>query len=242
MNREASRGFTIVELLLAMSFVAALLLAVAMMVIQMAAIYNKGITLKAVNQAGQSVTQDMQYTLSSAQPLDIGENGTGGLNFRLQVQVGGQLNNPDGGRLCTGDYSYIWNTGRALANPVNRYEQSDEQIRFVKVRDVGALYCSDVSRTISRDNATEMLSAGDRELAVQSFKIKVAAMDGATQQALYSITLEIGTNDQASLAQVATINTIDTSCRPPSDSQSQRDFCAVNQFEFTARAGNRGER
>lgn len=241
-DKRRTQGFTIIELMLSMAFVSILMVAIAMTVIQLSTIYNKGTTLKAVDQAGRTISQDMQFTLASSEPLDIGEDGSGGLNYKRQVQVGGELSNPDGGRLCTGTYSYIWNTGHGLDSPINVYETGTEQIRMVKVRDVGALYCSDVARPIKVEDATELLSAGDRELAIQSLKIIPVATDPVVQQALYSVELELGTNDQGSLDQAATVTTIDTSCKPPSDAASARDFCAVSKFEFTVRAGNRGER
>lgn len=241
-DKKSVQGFTIIELMLAMTFVSVLMVAIAMTVIQLSNVYNKGTTLKAVDQAGRAVSQDMQFTLAAAGQLDIGENGSGGLNYKPQVQVGGEMSNPDGGRLCTGSYSYVWNTGHGLRSPVNSYETGTEQIRMVKVRDIGALYCSDVSRSIKNEDATELLSAGDRELAVQSLKIIPVANDPVAQQALYSVELELGTNDQDSLDQKTTVTTIDTSCRPPSDAMSTREFCAVSKFEFTVRAGNRGEK
>lgn len=242
MNRaDKQRGFTVIELMLAMAFVSVLLIAITMTVIQMANIYNKGTTLRAVDQAGRAISRDIQTTVAAAQPLDVGENGTGGVSYKPQVQIGGEQNNPDGGRLCTGTYTYIWNTGHGLKNPVNRYENDDtRQIRLAKVHDSGALYCNDVSRAIKAEDATELLAAGDRELAVQSLKIVPVAIDGVTQQTLYRVMIELGTNDQDSLDQSAGITTIDTTCKPPSDAASQRDFCAVNKFEFTVRAGNKG--
>lgn len=237
---KAQRGFTVIELMLAMTFVSVLMMAIAMTVVQLANIYNKGTTLRAVDQAGRAISRDLQATLSSSQPLDVGNDGRGGVNFRLQTQVGGESSNPDGGRLCTGTYSYIWNTGHGLKTPVNRYHENDEQIRFVKVRDAGAQYCSDLSLAVNKMDATELLSSGDRELAIQSFRIKPEAVDAVTQQALYRLVVEVGTNDDESLDRSVTISTIDTTCKPPSDEASQRDFCAVNQFEFTVLAGNRG--
>ena len=234
------RGFTVIELMLAMTFVSVLMVTIAMTIVQLANIYNKGTTLRAVDQAGRTISRDMQSTLAAAQPLDISSDGTSSANYRRQVQVGGDSNNPDGGRICTGSYSYIWNTGHGLENPVNKYNGNDQLIRLVKIRDTGALYCSDEALGINKEDATELLSSGDRELAVQSLRITPEAIDPVTQQALYRIVLEIGTNDTGSLDQDSTITTIDTRCKPPSDAASQRDFCAVNQFEFTVRAGNRG--
>ncbi len=242
MNRvdNHSRGFTIVELMLSMAFVSVLMVTIAMTVIQMANIYNKGVTLRAVDQAGRSVSRDMQTTLSDSQPLDIGVGPLGGANFRPQVRVGGDITSPDGGRLCTGSYSYVWNTGKGLESPINVYDRGSDVIRLVKIRDAGALYCADNEKRIPKDDAIELLSAGDRELAVQSLRVVTAATDPVSRQALYRVILEIGTNDADSLDQSTTITSIDTTCKPPSDDASQRDFCAVNKFEFTVRTGNRG--
>jgi prepilin-type N-terminal cleavage/methylation domain-containing protein len=237
---KRQQGFTIIELLLAMSFVSLLLMAITMTVIQVASIYTKGLTLRSVGQVGQTVAQDIRRSIESARPLDVGTDENGGLHFKPMVAVGGDLKNPDGGRLCTGSYSYIWNNGKALTQPVNKYVGSDETIRLVKVADNGSIYCSDLSRGIAQDQATEMLSGGDRVLAVQSFKIKRVGSNPDAGQALYFITLEVGTNDQDSISREVSLNTVDTSCQPPADGVRLEDYCAINKFEFTARAGNTG--
>jgi len=237
---KAQRGFTVIELMLAMTSVSVLMITIALTVVQLANIYNKGTTLRAVDQAGRAISRDMQTTLATSQLMDVGSDGKGGINYRIQSQVGSDGSDPDGGRLCTGTYSYVWNIGKALKKPVNTYQDDTEQIRLVKVRDAGAQYCNDLSMDINKADATELLSSGDRELALQSFRIKPEAVDAVTQQALYRIVMELGTNDEDSLDRNVTINTIDTRCKPPSDDASQRDFCAVNQFDFTVLAGNRG--
>lgn len=234
------KGFTLVELLLAMSFVSLLLMAIALTVVQITGIYNKGLTLRAVDQVGQALTQDIRRSIEAARVLDVGTPAVGGANYKPQIALGGDINDPDGGRLCTGSYSYIWNNGKAFNNPVNKYELNNTLIRLVKVPDNGGLYCADLSRNIDRSLATEMLDAGDRELAIQSFSVSSAVQNSDLQQALYQITLEIGTNDQEALARSATLLSIDTSCKPPSEDQGLKNFCAVNKFEFTARAGNTG--
>lgn len=234
------RGFTLIELLLAMSFVSLLLMAITMTVIQIGNIYTKGLTLRAVDQVGQAVSQDIRRSIEAARPLDVGTTANGGLNYRPSVALGGDINDPEGGRLCTGSFSYVWNNGKALANPVNKYQASSDTIRLVKIPDNGAIYCSDPSRPVDHATATEMLSAGDRELAVQSFAIRTVARNPDLQQALYQITLEVGTNDQEALSRSQGISSVDTSCRPPSEEANLKDYCAVNKFEFTARAGNTG--
>lgn len=252
MNRVNNRsGFTIIELLLAMTFVSFLLMGIALTVMQIAVTYNKGLTLKAVDESGRVVVSDIQRTISAGRPLDIGINGTDGINFKPQYKIiADAASGADGGRLCTGIYSYIWNTGKGLgetsdggneaiaANQVNRYEDSAEILRLVKVRDTGALYCNDLDRQVMMADSTELLS-GDRKLAVQSFAIKPSVDDTTLQQALYSITLELGTSEQDTL--ITELTTADTSCASPIEGVTKNEFCAVNKFEFTARAGNRGE-
>lgn len=236
-------GFTVIELVLAMSFVSILMIAIAATVIQLTNMYNKGTTLRAVDQAGRAISRELQTTLAASYMLDVNSH-TPSRDFRPQVRPdGGDVNNPDGGRLCTGTYSYVWNNGHSLASaaPVNRYDGDEAEIRLVKVYDAGKVYCNDPMPSVAKDGAVELLSAGDRDLAIQSFRITREAYDSTTQQGLYRIVLEIGTNDKGSLDQQANINTIDTTCKPPSDDASQRDFCAVNQFEFTVRTGNRRE-
>lgn len=243
MNRvikSQQRGFTIVELLLAMSFVSLLLMAITMTIIQVTNIYTKGLTLRSVGQVGQTLAQDMRRSIESSRPLDIGTDENGGLHYKPMVKVGGDIKNPDGGRFCTGSYSYIWNNGKSLDAPLNKYNGNSDLIRVIKVADNGSLYCSDPSRGVDREQATEMLSSGDRALAVQSFSIKQVGTNPDVGQALYFITLEVGTNDQESLNRETSLLSIDTSCKPPSDGKQYEDYCAVNKFEFTARAGNTG--
>ncbi len=231
-----SRGFTVIELMLAMTFVSILLLMVAATVIQLSTIYNKGMTMKAVDQAGRALSADIRQVLAKSQPSDID------VHLLEQSEQGFIY----GGRLCTGLYSYIWNYGRALtqddqSNKKNTYDSSGSEIRFVRVRDTGGQYCSNPTSTVTRSDATEMLSTDGANLAVQSFEVNPLAEDRATGQALYQVVMEIGTNDQDALQREGSLDTIITSCKPPSDALSQDDFCAVNQFDFTAQVGNKGE-
>lgn len=233
MNHGDNRrgGFTLIELMLAMTFVAILLLVIAMTVIQISNIYNKGLTMKAVDQAGRTISADIQETLSESPPFSLDAA------FHLQHASDNGSSSYDGGRLCTGSYSYIWNDGESL---VNTYSSGTDVIRFVRVRDSGGQYCTDLGKQVKESDATELLSASDGDLAVQSFAITQLASDPTIGQALYRIVMEIGTNSKDALQQTQTVDTIDTRCKPPSDSESLQNFCAVNQFDFTVRAGNKG--
>lgn len=223
-------GFTLIELMLAMTFVSMLLLGVAVVTIQIGSTYTRGTTLREVNQAGRSVTLDLQRAIAQSIPFEV----SGGPTVTKYVSL------PGGGRLCVGRYTYAWNYGKALEGgsgaPVkaNVFSTAGVNPRFVKVDDPnGALCTVAATASIDRANATELLQVGDRELVLHQFRIARTAYDSSTLQALYDISLTIGTNDQDQLT-----TTSDT-CRPPSDQVGKEDYCAVNRFDMIARAGNR---
>lgn len=235
---KIASGFTIIELMMAMAFVSVLLVIITLTVLQISNIYNKGLVMRAVNQSGTTISADIRQTLSQSQPFTVATA------FYLQSSNGGATTNVGdavGGRLCTGTYSYIWNFGKANS-PVNLYTTDDKQIHFIRVRDNGAQYCANLgSRIDTSDSADprEFLAADDN-LAIQSFAVTKLADDVPIGQALYRVIFEIGTNDRDTLQQDQHIDTIDTSCKPPSDDSSLQNYCAVNQFDFTAQAGNKG--
>lgn len=225
-------GFTLVELMLSMSFVALLLLAIAMTTMRISSIYNKGMTLRQVNQAGRSISDELQRTITSAEPFDVD----------AASPEPRYISMPGGGRLCIGNFTYAWNYGKALTGGegapaiFNTYESDPEPVRFVKIADAGATLCTDPTKQIDRSKSSDMLTSGDRDLVLHNFSIRQETSDAATGQALYGISMIIGTNDRQQLV------TGDTSCKPPADSQAGADeYCAVNQFDIIARAGNKAE-
>lgn len=227
-SRRDTGGFTLIELMLAMAFIAMMLIAIAMLVIHIGATYNRGITLRQVNQAGRTVVTDMQRTIASGPAFAISEAALAE------------------GRLCTGQYSYIWNTADKLAGPAadrNVYSGSDSSriIRLVRVPDSNGQYCHPDSLSprmaIDRQHAVELLDLGDRPLALHG---EFVAMSDETLvynplfgQRLYTIAFTLGTDD------ISAIDVTDDRCRPPGDSASDLTYCAINEFTFTIRAGIR---
>jgi type II secretory pathway pseudopilin PulG len=228
MNRDNTHGFTLIELMLAMTFIAMLLVAIALTTIQISNIYNKGITLREVNQVGRSVSDELQRTIASATPFDVT---VGAAGSRYVALLGG-------GRLCLGNSTYAWNYGSALAGGagapavVNKYDDNTP-VRFVKVNDPSGALCTTPTVPIDRAKATDMLSSGDRDLVIHSFSIKRTSDDPNTGQSIYAIYMVIGTNDRLQL----TSN--DASCKPPSEGVGNENYCSVNQFDIIARAGNK---
>ena len=145
-DNTKKHGFTLIELMLAMGFVSVLLIAVAMTVIQIAGIYNRGITLKDVDQAGRSLVSELQRSIGGNAQFDLGS--------------GHYVPQSWGGRLCLGQYSYIWNYGADISTTLNPnrnvYAPTANQlpeIRFVKILDPTNNYCANPTRTVDSTSA-----------------------------------------------------------------------------------------
>ncbi len=219
-----TKGFTLIELMLAMSFVSILLIAIAVLTINISNIYTRGITLRDVNQAGQTISSDVERTIAGS--------------TRESIQSSNYIEQDEGsGRLCLGNYSYAWNSAKSIkdaagdtSNLFNRYSgaRQNETIRFVKVQ--GDDICRNLTPAPASASygtipatATELLDEGDRSLAIHTF-----TASSASETQLFSIRFMVGTD----------IGAIDgQGCRPPNDAQSNMEYCAVNEFEFVAWAG-----
>lgn len=225
-------GFTLIELMLAMTFISVLLLAIALTIIQIGTVYNRGVTLKEVSQAARSISDELTRNIGSAEAFDLTSN---------------YVTTDAGGRLCTGTFSYVWNYRKALQehdNAVVTYDGSNDEIRLVKVPDLGGIYCDKndegaPARTKIRSKdtpkAVELLKTGDHTLALHQFAISSndASFDPNTEQRLYSISFTIGTSDLAALSDDM------TGCRGPAEKGSDLAYCSVQNFKLVVRAGNR---
>lgn len=233
MNHSIKKqGFTIIELMMAMSFVSLLLVAVAMTVIQISNIYNRGIILKDVNQAGRALVSELQQSIAQTSSFDVGNGTTNTSNYIIQ---------DNGGRLCTGRYSYVWNYAKALGSTTaslntSTGSTSSSKIYFIKIFDPTLGYCtynaSGNLPNIDASAATELFSDSQHNLALYDFNITSNAGDSKTNQRLYNIQFVLGTSDTSA------INTSSNTCKPPSDSDSNLTYCSINQFNITVRSGN----
>ena len=229
MNQQSNTGFTIVELMLAMTFISLLLMGIALTTIQISNIYNKGITLREVNQVGRSISEDVNKTISQTNPFNI----DGGPNTDY-------ISSDAGGRLCAGNYTYVWNLAETLRSTspgtvtgYNKYiSPNTEQIRLVKVNDPGGSLCRNPESDIDSSKSVELLNSSDRNLAIHKFAVVKSTEDTLTNQALYAMNIIIGTNDDSQL------DTSNNVCKPPSDGAGNEDYCSVNEFNIVVRAGN----
>ena len=232
------KGFTLIELMLAMSFISVLLIGIAMTIIQISSIYNHGLTVKDLNQSSRAISTELQRSISQSAPFSI----TAGAGNRY-------ISTAWGGRLCIGQFSYVWNYGKNINNAIATKNYSNTNlnvysttpstlIRFIKIQDTSASYCipniagkyPDIDITKSID----LLNVGDHSLVLHAFTITsgATAIDTKSNERLYTITFIVGTNDQAALA-----STLD-SCKGATEVGADPAYCAAQQFTLVVRAGN----
>lgn len=241
------QGFTIIELMLAMTFVSMLLLAIAMTVIQIANIYNRGLILKSVNETSRTIGDELTSAMRTSSV------------FSLDADTNRYVEEAWGGRLCLGQYSYVWNYADAVVKQdVNRYQYTENtnagnvviengvrstEIGFVKVSDGGGAYCvrdPDTNRypNINPANSVELLRSGDHTLFLHAFKMDTAATgrDSLSGQQLYRAAYRLGTSD------VDVMNRDDggrvLGCKTPAEGGSDVNFCVVQDFSLVFRVTN----
>ncbi len=244
MSKAIKRGFTIVELTIAMAFISVLLLSIVMISIQAGKMYSRGIALRSVNQSGRSIDMVMRQDFLQTNSRQISKNSDDTLIITTNNIMDG-VSKPINRRFCLGSYSYIWNTPEVIDNGGGAYDESavvlsEKPINFARVVDPNAILCEvDASGKYLNeldtfvDGVTHLLKMPDADgevvLAVHSLQFLPVAVIDDQPEALYRITMTIGTS------KMSEINTADQSCRPPAEGESNFEFCAINQFDTIVR-------
>lgn len=166
---KLKKGFTIIEVLLAMAFLSLLILMIGYVIYNMINIYNKGMSIKDVNKTADLIISDIQNSVANSGDIkcaikyDYRSNmatlSTEGETCRALLRRGSSGANITGGALCTGKNTYLWNYGDKLQELASktgsdkedlekklfRYKTSAGQstpIRVARIRDDAAAYCS----------------------------------------------------------------------------------------------------
>lgn len=228
MTTKRAQGFTIIELTLALMFVAILLLLVAGVTIRIGHMYEKGVTVKSLNQVGREVMDVLHRDIAQA-----------GDRVRFEsIGSGGSATY----RLCLGDVSYVANTGEALNTASGTkiaYTSTSEPVTFVRVLDSAGAFCiPDVagvyeSSIDSTMQPVELLTTNGSTLAVH--ELNVEALTQSNSQSLYRLTLVIGTNEPGTLD-------ANLYCRPNTsgnidDVGANFNYCSVAEFTTIIRSG-----
>lgn len=215
------KGFTIIELMLAMTFVSFLLVGVALLTIQMSNLYTRGLTMKEINQAGTEVSDDIKQAIREASVNKI-KSATRGSNSKV---------------ICTGSYSYITNDpARIEADSANVKLSSGAVIRLAKVQDVSSSYCDSLVPFNPNlpAGAIELLGGGDRNLVVRDLLIvpqnPLLINDFNAGRGLFTAKLTLSTGVGSEIAS--------GTCRPPSEAASGAEYCAIDTFAIVVRAGD----
>lgn len=236
--KHNTRGFTLVELNLAMVFVSILAIAIAVISLQASQIYQKGMTLKKVNQVGREVIDQVRRDIAAANINDV--------KFATVSDPSGAVIN---GRLCLGQVAYVYNSAKtlrtspALLRQINYNNSSDQPVGLVRVEGAfSKLWCeqnpSGQYDTLQIGTATAsmmpyrnmMQDEGDISLAVHSMRLDELLTTKTTKNSgLYRLTLRLGTN------QAATIDDTDGACKPPSSAEANFDYCSVRDFDTIIR-------
>lgn len=221
-HRRTQKAFTLIELSLAMTFVAILMISIALLTIQVSRLYTRGTVMRDVNQAGVDITRDIQQSIAAVDGPDMVKVKTIGSGNGV-VSV-----------LCFGSTSYVIKDAANTGLP-------GLKIRLAKVHDTASALCADpvdASKVIASANADTsqelLVTAGGRELAVYGFKVadRTILEDDTGGGALVTVKLTIGTS------QTSEVSLTDSKCKPPADNDSGAEYCAINQFVITGRVSN----
>ena len=125
MNKK--KGFTLVELSLAIAFIASLSVIVTLVIVNSISAYRRGLTLNQINSVGMALVDDMREAVQESPARSIkaecevlfGQDCNEGevtklimMEKNVPINIRGSNSIvPAYGAFCTGKYSYIWNSG-----------------------------------------------------------------------------------------------------------------------------------
>ena len=226
-QEETKKGFTIMELMLAMGVIAFLLLSVAGLIIQMTNTITRGTTYKDLNATSRTINADLTKTFNSTSILD-GWDGRNNSNEYYRV-VGGS------GAFCTGSVSYLWNTNLERSGALIVHAEDNNPVRFVKIRDTAKNYCSNNAQSTvwtkvpHDDTVTEILSNSEVNLQLHSISFSSGGnlINRPSNQMIINIAYVLGTPNNNDIR----MNAGSRNC----EGNVKSNYCAVNKFELTVR-------
>ena len=245
------QGFTLVEFSFALAIMSVFLIMIVQIFNNAIAVYQKGLSMKAVSTAGRDTVDNLVSSISeSSSSTDLSSkcdnlgdtqknsckndsgqqfiyhsfNGTATIN-RDETSV------PTYGVFCTGKYSYFWNTGYVIKEVI---ASGIKQVEYKNGTTSGTprlLRFTDPSRSLCNILAND----GDLKVAIYDFTVFPVSHNESNSRAFYSGTLVLGTLlDKADAAIIKTDNNV---CGDSANSlSSDFTYCAINKFNFAAQA------
>lgn len=152
-----NKGFTIIELMLAMSFLAFILIFVVSATIQLLRTYNKGLAIKDINQSGRSITDQLSRDIQATKTVIVA---------------------PGANRICTDTVAYAWNPDGSTAN---KYPGGTPDIELVRIASPNYTLCKSPYPNIPTAGAAELLTTG---IAVQTIHTVISTDQKLVQMRL----------------------------------------------------------
>ena len=166
-KRKEKKAFTIIEFMLAMTFLAILLMGITTVTMQILEVYRKGLSMRAINATGRDILNDLSRTIAGSPIVENinpkASEGTSDITGEDILKVYRNYYNETtmtynnktvqaGGVFCTGSYSYIWNTAPAIRTVRNnpgyksnlfRIKVGDDEryYKFARIPDVERKAC-----------------------------------------------------------------------------------------------------
>lgn len=165
------KGFTITELMFAMTFLTVLLIILLGSILQITRTYNKGVTLKRVNQSGRAIGEELQRSIKSTNVQNV---------FIHNLHVD---------RLCAGNTSFVWlnNQSDDWAKGLNRYINPFGESAVEGFVKVDANLCGDnVWKKVPIEKATQLMDDG----------LMMRNLQATKNGKLVNITYTIGTSEE----------------------------------------------
>ena len=277
-TNKPKKGFTLVELSLSMVFISLLSLAIVLIIMNTISSYRRGLTMNQVNSVGSEIVDDIRVAIQNS-PADSIANrcsaryddatqrtnciNSGAINMISVAQKGTvKLNGDSGtisayiyGAICTGKYSYIWNSGYAFSEDATAdgggsiakaYLSVDgheyKNFRLIKVSDENHKICTQNTGStmnsklvISSDEmgGVEPVELIDRnsDLALYDLNLLPPAESNDGTSLFYSGSLILGT-----IRGGPDIGSSGSTCKAPDSTISDVDYCAINKFKFAVQA------
>jgi hypothetical protein len=258
-TKKNRKGFTIIELMLAMGFLSALLVVIALLIVQITGIYQKGLSLRAISSEGKQLIDEFSRVVGGSPITDVSlKSGAPEVKGNLLilgdyfVSRNGADNNgarvQHNGTFCTGSYSYIWNTQYSYSGGLGtKMTINGETFKLARVSDSTKDICSQSSGTKSglngigitgltiSDKPIELISSDESDLILYDFTVFPATQNTITGQTFYSATFILAT-----IRGGVNIHSGGDFCKVDEGStfglSSDFNYCAVNKFNFAMRA------
>lgn len=166
MKKYKKNGFTLTELMLAMAFLAFVLIFVVTALLQYMSTYNKGLVYKEINQAGRTIFEEVTRAMRSS-------------SANIKVM--------DKGRLCVGGQAYVWNRPSGTNN---RYVTPNTQIQgIIRVPDSTGNLCLESAGVLPNVPRPGEVVVARPNVAVQSF-----TASSGDREKIYSLNLVLSTS------------------------------------------------